>query len=291
MKEVILVAESGADISPELAREYGIYIVPMHVTFDDRTMNDPDVNPQEIVDYFNQTGEVPKTSGSNIDDFNRVFDEIHEKHPDAHILYLAYSAATTVSFSCGVLASEDRDYVTAIDTKLVTGGQCALVIRVAKLIRENPDWSIDRIVEETQKLIRQTHVCFMPQKLDFLRAGGRCTNAKALIGNILRIVPLIDIKDGLLVATKSYRGRFSRVIEKMVTEYTEQYRLARDILYIMMTPGFEPPMRAVVQETAERLHFKKLEWLKTGSVITSHGGTGAFGIAGFEEGARKPETE
>ena len=286
MGEIILVAESGADISPELVQQYGIYIVPMHVTFDGVTRRDPDIDPQEIVDYYDRTGKVPKTSGSNIDDFNRVFDQIHEEHPDAQILYLAYSAATTVSYSCGVLAAKDRSYVTAVDTKLVTGGQCALVVRMAQKIAKHPEWDVQTAAAEAEKLVKRTHVCFVPRKLEFLRAGGRCTNAKALLGNILHIVPLIDVKDGLLVAVKNYRGRFSGVIRRVMKEYTEQYRLLRSILYVMVTPGFEEPMRAVVKQTADELGFRELVWLRTGSVITAHGGTGAFGIAGFEEDGR-----
>jgi DegV family protein with EDD domain len=282
MSEIILVAESGADISPELAKQYGIYIVPMHVTFDGVTRRDPDVDPQEIVDYYDRTGKVPKTSGSNIDDFNRVFDQIHEEHPNAQILYLAYSAETTVSYSCGVLAAKDRGYVTAVNTKLVTGGQCALVVRMAQMIEKHPEWDVKQAAAEAEKLVTRTHVCFVPRKLDFLRAGGRCTNAKALLGNILHIVPLIDVKDGLLVAVKNYRGRFTSVIGRVMKDYTEQYHLLRSILYVMVTPGFEDPMRAIVKQTAEEMGFQKLVWLRTGSVITSHGGTGAFGIAGFE---------
>ena len=282
MSEIIIAAESGADICPELARQYGMYIVPMHVTFDGVTRKDPDVDPQEIVDYYNRTGKVPKTSGSNIDDFNRVFDQIHKEHPEAQILYLAYSAATTVSYSCGVLAAKDRDYVTAVDTKLATGGQCALVVRMAQMIAKHPKWDVKQAAAVAEKLLKKTHVCFVPRKLDFLRAGGRCTNAKALLGNILHIVPLIDVKDGILMAVKNYRGRFAGVIERVIRDYTEQYRLSREILYVMVTPGFEDALRSVVGLTAEKLHFRKLVWLRTGSVITAHGGTGAFGIAGFE---------
>lgn len=284
MSKIVLVAESGSDISPELAKKYGIYIVPMHVIFGDVTKDDGSFDPQEVIDYYDQTrGKVPKTSGSNAEDFNKAFDSIHAAYPDAQILYLGYSAVTTVSYASAQIAAEVRDYVHSIDTKLVTAGQAAAVIHVARMIQSHPDWDIDRVVREAEHVCERTHIGFLPRNLDFLRAGGRCTNATALIGNILHLVPLIDLKDGFLVATKKYRGRFSKVIEKMMDEYTEKYHFSREILWVGLTPGFSQEFRRVIQNTAERLGFRRIEWLMTGGVITTHGGVGAFCIAGHEE--------
>ena len=138
MKKIILVAETGSDITAELAEKYGIEMVPMHVSFDTETMDDASFPAQRIVDFYKETGKLPKTSGSTPEDFIVKFDEIHEKYPDAQILYLAYSAATTCSFQSANIAAEDRDYVTAIDTKQVSVGQANIVCKMAEIINANP---------------------------------------------------------------------------------------------------------------------------------------------------------
>ena len=79
MSSIILVAETGSDITPELAAQYGIAMVPMHVNFDDETFDDGSFPTQKICDFYKGTGRLPKTSGSTPDDFIRVFDELHEK--------------------------------------------------------------------------------------------------------------------------------------------------------------------------------------------------------------------
>ena len=89
MRPIILVAETGSDVTPELAAQYNIQIVPMHVAFDGQTLDDGAFPVQKICDYYQQTGKLPTTSGSTPDDFTRVFDAIHAQHPEAHILYLA----------------------------------------------------------------------------------------------------------------------------------------------------------------------------------------------------------
>ena len=128
MSRIILVAETGSDISKELAAQYNIHIVPMHVSFDSESLDDGAFPVEKIPDFYHQTGRLPKTSGCTPDDFYKAFDELHEKYPDAQILYLAYSAVTTCSYQSGVIASEERDYITIIDTKQVSAGQCNVVI-------------------------------------------------------------------------------------------------------------------------------------------------------------------
>ena len=97
MNPIIIVAETGSDITPELAAKYNITLVPMHVTFDSHTMDDGSFPVQKICDYYKETGKLPRTSGCSPDDFMLVFDAIHTAHPNAQILYLAYSAVTTCS--------------------------------------------------------------------------------------------------------------------------------------------------------------------------------------------------
>ena len=89
MKKYVIIAETGSDITPELASKYGIQIVPMYVAFDNETLDDGTFPAQKICDFYRSTGKLPKTSGSTPEDFERKFDEIHERWPEAQILYLA----------------------------------------------------------------------------------------------------------------------------------------------------------------------------------------------------------
>ena len=58
MNSIILVAESGSDITKELAAQYGIRIVPMHVTFDNETLDDGSFPAEQIPEYYHQTGKL-----------------------------------------------------------------------------------------------------------------------------------------------------------------------------------------------------------------------------------------
>lgn len=281
MNQIILVAETGSDITAELAERYGIYIVPMHVAFDDETLDDGTFPAQKIVDFYQSTGHLPRTSGSTPDDFTPVFDRIHVEHPEAQILYLAYSAVTTCSYQSGVIASEERDYVTILDTKQVSVGQAAVVVEMAKALQAKPDMTMDEAVAKANEIISRANMCFLPDNLEFLRAGGRVSNAVALGSRILSLHPTIEILEGKLTATKKYRGKMEKVAAQLVRDYAERYDLERDILWLVYTVGLADSVKQAVRQAADECGFQHLEWIQAHGVITTHGGPAAFGLAGF----------
>ena len=281
MNQIILVAETGADITAELAERYGIYIVPMHVAFDDETLDDGTFPAQKIVDFYQSTGRLPRTSGSTPDDFTPVFDRIHAEHPEAQILYLAYSAVTTCSYQSGVIASEERDYVTILDTKQVSVGQAAVVVEMAKALQANPDMTMDEAVAKADEIISRANMCFLPDNLEFLRAGGRVSNTVALGSRILSLHPTIEILEGKLTATKKYRGKMEKVAAQLVRDYAERYNLERDTLWLVYTVGLADSVKQAVKQAADECGFQHLEWIQAHGVITTHGGPAAFGLAGF----------
>lgn len=281
MNQIILVAETGSDITTELARQYGIYIVPMHVAFDDETLDDGTFPAQKIVDFYQSTGRLPRTSGSTPDDFTPVFDRIHAEHPEAQILYLAYSAVTTCSYQSGVIASEERDYVTILDTKQVSVGQASVVVEVAKALQAKPDMTIEEAVTISNEIISRANMCFLPDNLEFLRAGGRVSNAVALGSRILSLHPTIEILEGKLTATKKYRGKMEKVAAQLVRDYAERYNLERDTLWLVYTVGLSDSVKQAVKQAADACGFRRLEWIQAHGVITTHGGPAAFGLAGF----------
>ena len=193
MASIILAAETGSDLTPQLASQYNIQVVPMHVTFDTKTMDDGSFSPQKIVDFYHTTGKLPTTSGCTPEDFVRAFDEIHEKWPEAQILYLAYSAITTCSYHSACLAAEGRDYVTMLDTRQVSIGQAAVVAAVAQVLEENPDITMEELCAAAEAFIGKARMCFLPDNLEFLRAGGRVSNVVALGSRILSLRPCIEI--------------------------------------------------------------------------------------------------
>ena len=283
MSSIILLAETGSDITPELASRYHVRLVPMHVTLGDVTLDDGTFPAEEIHAYYERTGKTPTTSGSTPYDFEKVLDEIFAEDPDARVLYLAYSAVTTCSYHSCELAIEEKPYarnVRLVDTKHVSVGQGAVVIATANWLASHPDATLEEAAAAAETIGLETRMCFIPKNLDYLRAGGRCSNAVALVGNLLNLHPCIEIIDGRLLAGKKYRGAMTKLAPQLLREFTEKHALSKEHIYFIHTPYMEESIRTVLDAEAKALGYKEITWMKTGCVITCHGGPGAFGIVG-----------
>lgn len=283
MNNIILVAETGSDIPKDIAEELGIFLVPMHVTMGDNTFDDGTFPVEKICEYYDNTNKIPKTSGSSPQDFIKVFDEIHRLYPDKQILHLAYSAVTTCSYQSALIAAEDREYVTSFDTKQVSIGQAAIVIQTARYLKENPNVNMKELVEEVSNICNRTRMCFIPAELEYLRAGGRVSNAVFIGGKILSIHPSIEIENGYLVGKKKYRGKMENIVPKIIEEYSSMKNLDKKEVYLLWSIGLSETVRKLAEDKAKKMGFEKIIWMQTGCVITTHGGPGSFGIVGFSK--------
>ena len=285
-KKILITAETGSDISREMAEELGIQLIPMHVSLGSETLDDGTFPPEDVCAYYDKTGKCPTTSGSTPYDFETIYDQLFAEDPDLQILHLAYSAVTTCSYHSCELAIEEKPYarnVRIVDTKHVSVGQCAVVIAVRQWLAEHPDATLDEAAAAAVKIAEQTKMCFILDNLDYLRAGGRCSNAAALVGNLLQLHPCIEIIDGRLIAGKKYRGKLSKVAPVLLKEFTAKHNLKKDHLYFINTPYMNEGVREALNAEAASMGFEKITWVKTGCVITCHGGPGAFGIVGAVE--------
>ena len=284
--KILITAETGSDITPALAEELGVLLIPMHVSMGNQTLDDGAFPPEDVCAYYDRTGKVPTTSGSTPYDFESVYEEVFRKDPEAQILHLAYSAVTTCSYHSCQLAVEGKPYasrVRIVDTKHVSVGQCAVVTAVAAWLKDHPEATLEEAAAAAEAMGLQTKMCFIPKNLDYLRAGGRVSNAVALVGNLLQLHPCIEIIDGRLMAKKKYRGVMEKFLPRLLREFDEKHGLSRERLYLIRTPYMDEAVREAAEETARSMGFRDVAWMKTGCVITCHGGPGAFGVVGFAE--------
>ena len=283
MTKYVLLAESGSDITPEYAAEHNIRIVPMHVILGDAEYNDGALTLEEIFAYFDATGLLPKTSACTPFDYTKAFDEIHERFPEALILHLAYSAITTSSYESALSAAEGRDYVRHYDTKNVSIGQGAVVMRVSEFLEKNPEAELETVEAVIMDSIKRVRMVFLPFTLAYLHAGGRLSNLAFIGSQLLKIRPLVEILDGKLVATKKFRGSMLASSRKLFTEYLEEHTVDKDYLILMYANSCNEEIKNMSEGIAREAGFKEVVWMRTGGVISSHGGPDAFGFTCFLE--------
>lgn len=279
---IIFTTESGADIPKELAEEHNIRIVPMHVIMDGTDYLDGFLPVEQIYDYYKRTKKIPSTTSTNANEYTDFFSEIRSENPDSTIVHIGYTSQASSSFQNAVIAAEEFEDIYLIDALNVSGGLAVVVLYAARLLEQNPDIELQDLIARIEAIVPKSRLSFIPGSLDFLRAGGRVSNAAYIGGSLLKIKPLIELIDGKLVSTKKYRGNMDRVSEKLFHDYLKQYDINQERLYFLYTLGLEDSVKRKIDELAKENGFQHTKWIEAGAVISTHGGPGAFGIAGLE---------
>ncbi len=283
MREILITTESGSDLPQEIIDEYGFYVVPMHVIIDDVSYADGTFPVDDIFAYFERTKKVPTTSAVNVSEYLEFFTKLQEEHPGCVIYNFAYSSVASSTYQNCAIAIRNLKDIYLIDTKSVSGGCTALMVKAWELVEREKKTVTDYAwLAERLQALTDNNVChFIPATLEYLKAGGRCSNAQYLGATLLNLHPLIEINpDGYLIATKKYRGSMTKIVDKFMADFISRYNLERDCLYLMYGKGLPQEALDRMKENAERYGFKRSVYVMTGSVISCHGGKGAIGLAG-----------
>lgn len=275
--QYVIVVESGSDVTPDLCERYGIVRAPMHVTIGDEVLDDGSISPLEIYSRCNEMGVLPKTSGCSPADFAEVFDRIHAEQPEAQIVHLAYSAATTCSYQSALIAAEGRDYVHSIDTKFVSVGQSWIAQETAKFIEANPDATVEEVLTFAERASERVLLGFVPTDLAFLKAGGRLSNMAFLGAHLLKIKPCIEVTGGTFVATKKVRGSMLKASKAFLDHMVSLGDIDYSWAGLAYSVGLSDELRDDMAAYARELGFEDVTWTQVGGVISSHCGPTAFG--------------
>src|SRR5699024_3300122 len=215
-------------------------------------------------------------------DNTKVFQQIFDKYPDAHIIHIAYSAVTTVSFNAANIAAEEFENIHLVDAKHVSMGLTVVVKATAEFIEDNPEATPEEVIAFVEDIRERTHMVFLPQTLLYLKAGGRVSNLAFHGANLLKLHPTIVLENGYLVSGKKYRGSFERCLKKMIDDFFKNYNIDPETVLVGGAPDVGSDLKAKIYDLLKDNGSLTTDWISAGAVISSHGGPGAVGIAGIE---------
>lgn len=282
-REIVISTESGSDLPAEVVKKYDFKVAPMHVIIGGEEFPDDTEHVDRVFNYFRSTGRVPSTSAVNVGEYDEFFTRLKAEHPGCVIYHFSYSSQASSTYAHAEQSIKNFDDVYLIDTKNVSGGCTAHMVTAAQYVREHQDSIEDyaAFADELQALADRIVCHFIPDTLEYLKAGGRVSNAAYLGASILKLHPLIEIDhDGRLIATKKYRGNMAKVARKFLPEFLERYDLDRQCLYLMYGKGLSQETLDYMKQFAADNGFADSIYVMTGCVISCHGGEGAIGLAG-----------
>ena len=246
-QKIALLTDSCADLSPRLAEENHIRIVPLRILCADGEYRDGvDIRAADIYARL-RAGELPQTSLPSGQDITDAFDAIAAEGYDGVIAVMLSGGLSGTYNTVRLLAEERKDLTIRVyDSVSGSLGTGMMVLQLAEDIRRGMGWE-ELTERRTPWLIRNTFPFFSVDTLEYLQKGGRIGKVTATAGMLLQIKPIITFApDGELQSVAKVRGRH-QVIDKLVELVTRHWNGCRRY-NLAVANGGAPEAMAVLRE-------------------------------------------
>jgi len=272
---VKVVTDSVADLPSEVTRELGITVIPLNVRFGTEVYRDGiDLTAEQFYDRLTHNETLPVTSVPSPGTFAEAYDKLAEETDEilAIIVSSKLSATCEVALqSIGLMKRKCR--VEVVDSQWAVMAEGFMVIAAARAAQAGA--SLDEVVDVTRRNITRVDFRAAFDTLEYLKRGGRIGKAQAFLGSMLKVNPIITIKDGLVEPAGRTRSR-AKAIEHL-------YNFAMSFSHIegMAVEDAACPDDAelLVERLSSRFPKEHIYRSRTTPVIGTHTGPGLLLVA------------
>ena len=277
MTAIAVITDSASDLPEDEATRLGVGVVSLTIRFGDQEFTDRvDLTPSEFWSKCRAAKVLPETAAPSPGAFAAAYQRARDAGATGAIV-LTLTAALSATHQSAVVGAESVPGfdVRVVDTQAVSMAQGLLTIAVAE--RAAAGDSLDELVALAESLRPRVGVCAMLDTLEHLVKGGRVGGARALIGQVLSIKPLLELKDGVVAEAGRQRTRAKALaaIGAVARSHAPLSRLA-------IVHGDAADVAAFAQSVSDIALEHPLMVTDIGPVVGTHGGPGIIGLCWME---------
>ena len=204
---VKLVTDSASDLSADIAKELDITVVPLNIQFGNETFKDRvDLSPEEFYDRLVHSPVLPSTAAPGPGIFADVFDNLAAKYSQILGVFVSRKLSATYEAALqGIKLMKRKCEVEVVDSTLGIMGEGCLAMEAAKKAKTGAD--LNELVSLISETIPRIHVRVTLSTLEYLARGGRIGKVQAFLGSMLRMNPILGLKDGVAFPAARVRSR------------------------------------------------------------------------------------
>ena len=277
MSAVAVVTDSTADLG-ELAASHNIVVVPLSVSFGNQVYRDGvDLSREDFYHKLETSQQPPTTAQPSPSAFVAVYTQLLGAGASGIVsLHLSSKLSGTYNSALSAAQEVDGERIRVIDSGTATLALGLLALQAAEDARTGLD--LEAIVDRAQASAKKVELFATIPTLTYLARGGRIGQLQSVLGNVLKIVPIITLRDGE-VAEYSKVRTFARAVDQMVEVVTTRIH-ARGTARVAILHSVAPDLadsvaRRIEQAVAPALLIQSC----VGPTVGTHAGPGAVGVA------------
>jgi len=274
---VRIVTDSTADIPLDQARAAGITVVPLTVFFGDEAYLDGiDLDNSGFYRKLQTSKELPRTSQPSPAAFQEAYIHLINEGADA-ILSIHLSAKLSGTYQSACTARDSlpgtvrKMPIEVIDSQSISVGMSRAILRAAQEAREG--LSLPEIKAHVLDELARTRILAVLDTLEYVKRGGRIGGARALVGNVLSIKPIISLKDGEVIPIEQPRTR-----SKAYARIAQLLQEMGKVEHVSIAESSEEVGQQLA-EVIRTVYRGDLPIYRLGAVLGTHTGPGTAAIA------------
>lgn len=288
---VHIVTDSTSDLPTDVRRRLGVEVVPLSVLFGDtRYVDGVTIRPRRFYELLeSDEAPHPSTEPPSVADFGRAYRQIGAEQD---VVSIHISSELSETFAHAREAAERESSrstarrpasepmtLEVIDSRVTSLSLGILVIFAARMALRG--MSAQELASRLPGLAERLHTLFVVDTLEYLAKGGRIGKARAFIGGVLGIKPILSFEDGQVAAIDRVRGgraAHPRILEHLSERFTGERPLICGIAHAK-APVWADRLRRLVED---RFPVAEMILTEIGPVVGTHGGPGTVGVVAFE---------
>jgi DegV family protein with EDD domain len=271
---VKIVTDSTSDLTPEIARELGITIVPLYVHFGTEVYRDGlDLTTEDFYQKLAQSKDLPTTSAPSPGDFATVFDKLAKDTDE--ILAITISTKLSATYNAAMEGKDIRKNkarLEIIDSFWAVAGLGLIAISAAKAAKSGVN--LDEVIKATRRSMNKVDVRIAFDTLEYLKRGGRIGTAQAFLGSMLKMNPILTIKDGNTAGVARLRCR-AKAMDYLVDFANGISNIEEMAIEDAATPD---DAQALIDRLDSGFPKERIYRMKVSPVIGTHVGPHVIGI-------------
>jgi DegV family protein with EDD domain len=275
MAGIRVITDSACDLPDALAQEMGIEIVPLTIRFGDEEFVDRrDLSPSEFWKRCGSSPLLPETAAPSPGLFEETYRRLAADGAEGVVAITISSdlSATGQAAELAAQAVSDVIPVRVIDSRFVSMGQGLIAVGAAQLAAQGK--SMEDVIGAALDLIPRTRVFAAIDTLENLKKGGRIGGAQALLGSMLSIKPIIEVKDGKVDSESRQRTR-----SKALTYLADKVREHGNLDRLAVLHGSAPDIDEFLDSITATYARDEIIVGEVGAVIGAHAGPRVVGVA------------
>ena len=271
-----VVTDSTSDLPADVAESLGIEVVPLNVHFGSDVYKDRvNLMPDTFYDKLINGDVLPTTSQPSVGEFIDVYERLGSDADGIVSVHISEKLSGTMNSAR--LASQQANAdcpIEVVDTFQVSMGVGICAMEVAEVANSGGD--MNQVILAARNAVTRSQCFFMLETLEFLQKGGRIGKAQALIGNLLKIRPMLMLQEGEVHPLGRERTR-RKGIAKLVDTVKELAPISG--LAVMYSTGQDEAQTLAQNVSKFMIEGREPMMLQIGPVIGTYAGPDTLGIA------------